>query len=450
MSLAPILVTATGNLGDRFLLEFLLPLDTSPVGMGPTEFVLFSELTGITTTITGTNFGLDENLNPVFGTVASLVSVDADGNQVTMTGMQIAAAEFFDAFVQMAEDDLTPTWDLLSRQPLILDVSGATTGQDLGIGPITSSVTVLGSDFNDRIYGALGDDVLYGGSGNDRIFDFDGVNSIFGGAGHDYITTFASGGVVNGGLGRDFIYAAGAEGSFGLPSELVRANGGAGNDLIILTGNAHRAYGGNGHDIIAVDGPDGRAYGGTGNDIIGISGGAGRAYGGLGNDLIVVNNWNGVDMRPNRAFGGDGDDTLVAMTGGSDLVGGNGADMFVFAFALDTSASTERARVRIRDFNATEGDTIVIATYEDQPEMTVDELITAYGRQLANGDLQLRLGVESLTLIGVKSWDDVRDSIELRSQSDLEEGLNGFDSAAQRLIDQHRAVWGEDEDWLFF
>ena len=106
---------------------------------------------------------------------------------------------------------------------------------------------------------------------------------------------------------------------------------GSGNDLIYLrnnlSGTVETAYGGDGNDqLLGRDGSD-ILYGQNGNDWL---------YGSLGNDTL---------------YGGTGGDRLFGAYGHDQLYGGTGADVFVLrAGDFDT----------IHDFNAAEGDQILI------------------------------------------------------------------------------------------
>jgi RTX calcium-binding nonapeptide repeat (4 copies) len=98
----------------------------------------------------------------------------------------------------------------------------------------------------------------------------------------------------------------------------------------------------NGEDLL--EGGDGRdrLYGGNDNDT--LLGGADddRLYGDNGDDLLVAGGG-----RSDRLWGGNDDDILVNGDGRTTMVGGDGADTFVFA-------TTDDGKLRIRDFDASE------------------------------------------------------------------------------------------------
>lgn len=107
-----------------------------------------------------------------------------------------------------------------------------------------------------------------------------------------------------------------------------------------------------GEDLL--DGGDGRdrLYGGNDNDT--LLGGADddRLYGDNGDDLLVAGGG-----RSDRLWGGNDDDILVNGDGRTTMVGGDGADTFVFA-------TTDDGKLRIRDFDASE-DMLAISNAAD-------------------------------------------------------------------------------------
>lgn len=445
MPTPPLTITATGNLGGRFLLEFLFPLDTVVTGASATQYTLFSPSTGITVTISGVGFALDQDFNPTIGTVTGLSSGDAGGNRAEVTGMNFSSAEFFAALLAMEQDDLSPVWALLNRQPITMDVSASSTGQDLGIATLTTPITVIGSAFDDRIYGAWGDDLLQGGAGNDRIIASEGADRIFGGNGRDYITAEGDGTVVRGGNGSDIIRIANPQITL---VEDARAYGGAGNDFVVAEARNGRFFGDDGNDIMGVYGQNNRADGGAGRDWIEFLGGGNSAYGGKGNDVLKSGNLSHLtgeafNSDRNTLYGGAGNDTLVG-TDNARLFGGAGADTFVFG---DTTwRSSLRDRIDVRDFNAAEGDTLVLLDFLGYGDMSVDQIIAAHGR--VNGeDLQLRFGSQWVTLRGANDWDAVRDSIVLAEGEAYIDGLTGPDSTLTSRLTTITQPWA-DEMWF--
>ena len=110
-------------------------------------------------------------------------------------------------------------------------------------------------------------------------------------------------------------------------TDLIRAVGGAGNDIIALdeaNGSlpAARLFGGAGDDTLTGGSANDRLIGGEGNDILLGRGGNDVLLGGAGNDTLTGG------AGDDRMFGGDGNDRLVWNPGdGSDrFEGGDGID----------------------------------------------------------------------------------------------------------------------------
>lgn len=110
---------------------------------------------------------------------------------------------------------------------------------------------------------------------------------------------------------------------------MANLTGTTGDDIIDGTAVADIISGGKGDDIIS---------GGGGNDVINGGAGADILLGDAGSDIIS---------------GGAGDDIIDGGAGSDALTGGNGSDLFMI---LDASKDT------IMDFNAAQGDQILIDT----------------------------------------------------------------------------------------
>ncbi|WP_028467243.1 DUF4347 domain-containing protein [Nisaea denitrificans] len=177
---------------------------------------------------------------------------------------------------------------------------------------------------NDLIRGFGGNDTLDGGADNDQISGGTGVDSLLGDTGDD--TFFiASGDVaggaetINGGAGTDIISLTGG-GSFDLSGATISVetiSGGTGADSITGTTGADHIDGGGGADIIS---------GNNGNDTLSGGAGADTIDAGVGNDSI--SGGTGVDS----LLGGDGFDTFFVasgdVAGGAETIdGGNNSDI---------------------------------------------------------------------------------------------------------------------------
>ena len=178
------------------------------------------------------------------------------------------------------------------------------TASDESLAASAFNDTIDGHEGNDSIDGGSGDNSLQGGDGNDIIRGFDGNDTIDGGTGNDD---------VNGNVGNDLV------------------SGGDGNDTV---------RGGQGDDTIdGGAGDDPHVNGNLGNDIVHGGDGNDTVYGGQGNDTI---------------YGDAGNDSLSGDLGNDVMYGGAGADKF--GFAKGGGADW------IGDFNASEGDHVVLPT----------------------------------------------------------------------------------------
>ena len=172
---------------------------------------------------------------------------------------------------------------------------------------------LTGTKFNDRLIGASKADTIHGLGGNDVVVGNGGNDVLYGDAGNDEI---------DGGVGSDRLY------------------GGDGNDTMIDFAGNDYMNGGFGRDFLY---GRGTLIGGQGDDSVFVLSGVG--YGdnpevatAVGNDEVVV------DLRP-------------APGESRTLVGGRGADRFFVTAEENDGIST---RVVICDFNAAEGDHVVL------------------------------------------------------------------------------------------
>jgi Ca2+-binding RTX toxin-like protein len=185
---------------------------------------------------------------------------------------------------------------------------------------------------SDQIWGAPSGDRISSLAGSDTIIALDGADTIWGGDGDDDM---------NGNQGADVIFGeAGGD----------RLHGGKDNDTI---------WGGEGDDPYL--------NGNLGNDYLLGEAGADTVYGGQGADTLL---------------GGAGDDRLSGDLGDDLMTGGAGADRFVLRSNGGLNVVT--------DFNAAEGDRVVLAPG------------AAYVASQVNGFLSYELGDGSrIVLLGV-------------------------------------------------
>jgi Ca2+-binding RTX toxin-like protein len=141
----------------------------------------------------------------------------------------------------------------------------------------------------------------------------------------------------------------GSEGDDTLPTTdgNDNVNGGGGNDIVDGQAGDDILAGGSGNDTIA---------GGDGQDTLQGDDGDDLLFGGAGDDVITGGSGS------NTLSGDDGNDVLISSGGGGNLlIGGPGADRFVWSGpnkrkALQSSQFPKKRRDRIEDFDAEEGD----------------------------------------------------------------------------------------------
>ena len=246
----------------------------------------------------------DDNL---FGQNGSDYIDGGDGNDVIDGGAGFNVAAYGTASHFVVVD--------LAMQGGWQDTQGA--GNDW----ITNVENLVGSNFDDTLFGDGLTNVIYGGNGNDTLYGRGGDDNLFGQAGNDYLEGGDGNDVIDGGAG--FNLAAYATASHFVVLDLGmqgqwQDTQGAGNDFIT---NVENLIGSDFDDNLTGDGQDNVIYGGNGNDTL---------YGKAGNDKL---------------FGGAGNDYIDGGSGDDSLAGNSGADAFVF----DTSFGHDT----VTDFTAT-------------------------------------------------------------------------------------------------
>ncbi|MDQ6433935.1 calcium-binding protein [Mesorhizobium sp. LHD-90] len=160
---------------------------------------------------------------------------------------------------------------------------------------------LLGSTFNDRLFGNGvdnflagngGDDIIDGGAGDDRLDGGDGNNMLAGGVGLDTVD-----------------YSTASSGVFVLLEQAFGFGGGRSDLLSFIENIIGSAF----DDELIGDGFDNDIRGGLGNDTLG---------GGFGNDMLE----GGVDA--DLLDGGAGSDQIDGGDGADILVGGTGDDFY--------------------------------------------------------------------------------------------------------------------------
>ncbi|MEQ1719237.1 MAG: Ig-like domain-containing protein, partial [Hyphomicrobium sp.] len=203
--------------------------------------------------------GDDVSFSLKSGPAHGSVHVDANG-RFTFNALDFAG---LDSFVVTADDGHGGTADHKVDFGVIgtLDTSAATTAVNINLGTgaatgvdqgkLAWAVNVIGSAFNDivfgdsranvlnggagkdEVHGAKGDDRVEGGLGDDKIFGEDGNDKLFGGDGNDAVNGGAHNDEMSGGAGNDGFF------------------GGGGNDRISGDAGVDRIYGDGGDDFIS-------------------------------------------------------------------------------------------------------------------------------------------------------------------------------------------------------
>jgi Ca2+-binding RTX toxin-like protein len=172
-------------------------------------------------------------------------------------------------------------------------------GSYLSTDHLDSVENLIGSNYNDTIYGSDGANYLWGFGGNDLIYGLDGNDHLSGDSGNDTLGGGDGNDSLSGGTGNDELEGANGDDTL---------NGGDGADTMRGAGS---------HDVLNGGAHDDKLYGQSGDD---------RLEGGFGSDLLD---------------GGTGTDTAVYTGAGKvtiDLVLGTATG----AWGSDTPISIER------------------------------------------------------------------------------------------------------------
>jgi Ca2+-binding RTX toxin-like protein len=182
---------------------------------------------------------------------------------------------------------------------------------------ITDVENLVGTDFNDGLFGNNEVNVISAGGGNDVVHGFGGGDFLAGGDGLDTILFSAAPvGVtvdLNSQVSAEAFEAIAAGGSGPTAS-----SGGAGAD--VLSGFENVTGSANGDDVIIGDSADNTLNGQGGDDNLIGGGGNDNLIGGEGEDILTGG------AGDDRAVGGSDDDVLLGRSGADTLVGGNGSD----------------------------------------------------------------------------------------------------------------------------
>ncbi|MBT3140317.1 hypothetical protein [Falsiruegeria litorea] len=216
---------------------------------------------------------------------------------------------------------------------LSLDLRSGTFG-GAAVGDTFSSIeNIVGTNFNDYIYGDNGQNLLIGGEGDDQLRGHNGHDTLVGGTGADDL---------NGGSGIDFASYADASDRVNLDLRSRGTFGDAANDTFTSIENV---TGTDYDDYIYGDVANNAIYGGKGND---------RIRGDEGNDILRGNDGD------DDLHGGFDNDSLYGDAGNDTLRGRSGADALLGGAGIDTasySGAAQRVNLDLRS-QGTSGDAL--------------------------------------------------------------------------------------------
>ncbi|MEM6624730.1 MAG: hypothetical protein AAF674_21135 [Pseudomonadota bacterium] len=212
---------------------------------------------------------------------------------------------------------------------------------------------LIGTDFNDKLFGDGRADHIFGGDGADIIRGRNGDDVLFGGDGAD---------LLNGGVGADYIDGGDGidraqydQAAAGVTVDLANRDSNTGEAAGDRHVSIERLYGSDHDDILRGDDQGNALWGAGGDDVLDGRSGADALFGGAGrntasyatSDIGLI-----VDLRLPRANTGDAagdwylyiqnvtgsyyDDKIFGDVNGNALSGGDGADMIYGRHGRDT------------------------------------------------------------------------------------------------------------------
>ncbi len=258
--------------------------------------------------------------------VANTVTATYDANGVVTALTQVARTE---TLIDIREGGYSSTHGMT---------------YNIGIAFGTVIENVIGTIFNDTIWGNSANNNLQGRGGNDIIHGGDGDDSLNGGANSDTLYGEAHNDYLNGSTGDDFLYGGTGD------DELL---GGAGADLLDGGADTDTATYSNSNAAVTINLGTGFTAGGhaVGDTFVSIENLFGSRY----DDTLtgdgganVINGYVGNDTLE----GGGGDDTLLGGLGDDILMGDAGADFLNGGTGNDTadySNSTSAVTVQLNN-----------------------------------------------------------------------------------------------------
>ena len=258
---------------------------------------------------------------------AGIDSIDGGEGIDTVDFSSASAGVIIDLDVNSAGAAGTP-----SQDGGILDAPPAAGGQVLE--EVDDVENIIGSNFNDGLFGNNEINLLQGGAGNDTIHSFGGADTLDGGEGID-LALFSAGGAVEVDLDEN----GNAISSFGdVLISIENINGSvAGNDTLTGNNSSNVLNGQAGDDILNGEGGNDTLTGGAGVDTLTGGTGADTFNFGFDSGFDVITDFESIDTLDVSVFYSDFDQVLGATTQ-------NGNDAFI-DFGSGDSVTLENVAV---------------------------------------------------------------------------------------------------------
>ncbi len=287
----------------------------------------------------GDNFVLGQELRAEIGNAKALFErTGLDGQPVGQFNLVVDTAEVFDVIGEGGNDTFVVN-DLSGTTVDLVKFDGGAGDDSLDASASSTRIEALGGEGNDTLDGGSANDLLDGGAGNDFVAGGKGDDRMIGGLGDDTLDWDDGEGndVISGNEGRDTVDV---DGSLDRGDNFVLGKNPTGNafferigldgkpegqfNLVVDTSEVFDVSGEGGNDTFVVN-----DLTGTGVEVVKFNGGA-------GNDIL--------DARASstrvEVDGGEGNDILIGGTGkivvsptstlGDTLTGGAGQDQFYF------------------------------------------------------------------------------------------------------------------------
>ncbi len=355
-----VLMGGTGD--DHIFVEGIEELNSGDVYDGGEDFDIFETfLIGQVLDFSGINIKNIEgisvgNIRISVSQLSSFSYIEAGSIEITTAGVIDLATKVYCAVSEVTFSNFGNRLDLtgvVSSSDRIIIHGGA--GADTVTGP-ASAVGIFGAGGDDRLVAGPANALLDGGAGDDVLLGGNGNDSLRGGAGAD---------ILQGGGGDDFLTI--GEGDAGTFEALdarddIRSgdvyDGGAGHDMLTVTGDALATIDLSGLSLISIEGLNswfqntkltvGQLASLTdikANTLVVADGGSVNlsAKAGLEIFKVILSDAGNVLTLPATTVnfsipsveGGQGADTIVALGGYTEIHGGGGNDVFYGASGFD-------------------------------------------------------------------------------------------------------------------